>query len=95
MVEAAQGELLEETGYRAQTLTSIGSYAMDSSYSSQMAHFVVATGCEKASRTPHPQEVTEVIEIPVSGLSTAVGKEVDCLLCALLTEKGLSYLAGI
>jgi ADP-ribose pyrophosphatase len=95
VIEAARAELLEETGYRAKTLTSIGSYAMDSSYSNQMAHFVVATGCEKVSETSHPQEVTEVVEISNSELADAVGEEIDCVLCALFTKKGLDYLAGI
>ena len=56
--EAASHELYEETGYVARNFIEIGSFAMDSSYSNQLTHFVIALGCEKKSEPCHPKEST-------------------------------------
>ena len=93
--EAASHELYEETGYVAGKFIEIGSFAMDSSYSNQLTHFVIALRCEKKSEPCHPKEVTEIIKIHKSKLQKFTDKEMDCLLCSFLTIKGLTYLNSI
>lgn len=43
-LDAAQRELLEETGYRAETWRTLGSYAVDGNRGAGAAHFFLATG---------------------------------------------------
>ncbi len=73
----------------------IGSFVMDSSYSNQLTHFVIALKCEKKMKTCHSKEITENIKIHKSKLLKFADKEVDCLLCSLLTIRGLDYLNNI
>ncbi len=46
---AAQRELREETGYRAERWTSLGSYAVDGNRGAGVAHFFLAQGAEKVT----------------------------------------------
>ncbi len=46
-LRAAQRELLEETGYRAETWQSLGCYAVDGNRGAGVAHFFLATGAER------------------------------------------------
>jgi len=89
--EAAKHELREETGYETDKFELIGNYAMDSSYSNQMTHFVFAKECEQRSKPSNPREVTEIIKIPKETLADFVEKNVECILCSLITYKGISY----
>jgi len=93
VLASARQELIEETGYDAKDFELIGSYAMDSSYSNQMAHFVVAGRCERASVPDHPQEVTEIMKIPLNELGNFANKHIECVLCSLLTVKAVAYLS--
>lgn len=90
--EAAQSELLEETKYSSRDFTAIGSFLMDSSYSNQKAHFVMALKCTNAQSNPNPQEMTEVLKIPIADISRFAEANVDCLLCSFLTVKALGKL---
>ena len=91
VLDAAFYELVEETGYAARTLQTVGCYAMDSSYSNQMAHFVIATGCKRVTEPFEPQEKTEIITVPACQLYKLAQSDIDCLLCSLLTIKGLTH----
>lgn len=92
VLEAASEELLEETGYMAKQMQAVGTYLMDSSYSNQKTHFIVATDCRKVAKHCHTQEVTEVFTVPLGDLGEIVSKKIDCLLCSLLAYKGLKFL---
>ncbi len=46
---AAQRELMEETGYRAERRQSLGSYAVDGNRGAGVAHFFLAQGAEKTA----------------------------------------------
>lgn len=89
---AAASELLEETGYRAKNFIPLGSYSMDSSYSSQRAHFVVGLDCEFAVEAKNPNEITEVFLVPIALIGDFASQNIDCLLCALLTLKAMSFM---
>ena len=91
--ETASEELLEETGYRANNMKPVGSYLMDSSYSNQQTHFVVATGCRQETVPSNPQEITEVFTLPLNDLQDFSTKNIDCLLCSLLVFKGIKALS--
>lgn len=89
---AARSELIEETGYSSMDFTDIGSFLMDSSYSNQKAHFVLALKCTKTQSNSNQQEITEVLNIPLADISGFAEAEVECLLCSLLTVKALCKL---
>jgi len=92
VLDAAHLELIEETGYYSEACTPIASYLMDSSYSNQKTHFVMALECKKASKTSNAQEVTEVFKVPISDISQFAENKIDCLLCSLVTWKALCHL---
>ena len=71
----------------------VGSYLMDSSYSNQQTHFVVATGCRQETVPSNPQEITEVFTLPLNDLQDFSTKNIDCLLCSLLVFKGIKALS--
>jgi 8-oxo-dGTP pyrophosphatase MutT (NUDIX family) len=92
ILDAAAAELLEEAGYSAKRFILLGSYAMDSSYSSQRAHFVVAIDCEFAMKITNPNEITDVLTVPITSINEFASREIDCLLCALLTLKATTFM---
>lgn len=58
---AAKRELLEETGYRADSLVSLATLAPEPHRSTHLAHFFVAPGVRFSGRSnPEPSEVLEV-----------------------------------
>ena len=93
LAQAAHFELKEETGYEFDAYECIGKYAMDSSYSNQFVHFVVATGCRLIDTPSHPQEETEVFTVPLGNMDSFAEKNIDCLLCSLITLKAVRWLS--
>jgi ADP-ribose pyrophosphatase len=95
VLDAASEELIEETCYRAERLIFIGTYCMDSSYSSQKTHFVVAKKCRKVinANAANTNEITEVFTVPLCDFQDFSDRNIDCLLCSLLASKGIKYLA--
>ncbi len=87
--DAARHELLEETGYTAESFEQIGSFVMDSSYSNQTSHFLIARECRQVARPSNPQEETVVISIPLGEIETFAEQNISCVLCSLLTLKAL------
>ena len=68
---------------------------MDSSYSNQSVQFVMAKKCSHKSVPMNPQEITELIKINIIDLQEFADKNIDCLLCSLLTLKGLTYMNAV
>lgn len=67
--EAAARELLEETGYQAQSMVYLGS-AYDSPYSSMERHFFLAENCDQAGE-PQPDDL-ERIEVELVSISRLI-----------------------
>lgn len=63
-IEAARRELLEETGYRANTIELLG-IAHDDGYSNTARHFFIARGCKKVAE----QALEEAEDIAVKLIS--------------------------
>lgn len=89
-LDAAQHELVEETGFRADSFEPVGSYVMDSSYSNQTSHFMLARGCRKIAEPSNPQEETLVFTVPLAEIVAFADSNIQCVLCSLLTLKAFS-----
>jgi ADP-ribose pyrophosphatase len=61
---AAQRELTEEAGYRAERLTKLGSIATSKSVMDETAHLYLAEGLRPATHEPDPTEFIEVQAFP-------------------------------
>ncbi len=81
-LEAAQRELLEETGYQSGHWQSMGSYVSNGNYGCGTAHFFLATGAEKVTEADsgdlEDMEILfltedEVLEALADGRVTTVG----------------------
>ncbi len=92
MIDATHSELMEETGYDSNLFFPLGSYLMDSSYSNQKTHFILALNCEKRISIHNPQEITEVIMIPFEEIKEFAKNNIECLLCRHLTIDALSFI---
>lgn len=90
--EAASAELLEETGYAAQSYEHLGEFLMDSSYSNQKVRFVIAKDCVERVKAVNPQEITEIIKVHHSKILDFVEHNVRCLLCSFLAQRAYTYL---
>ena len=73
--EAAQRELQEETGYRAELLTRISSYYTSKCICQETAHLYVG---EALSPAPRPPDETEFIEVKDFLFSEALRMVIDC-----------------
>jgi 8-oxo-dGTP pyrophosphatase MutT (NUDIX family) len=73
--EAAQRELQEETGYRAEQLTWISSYYTSKCICDETAHLYVGQGL---SPTHHVPDETEFIEVGTFSFAEALHMVVDC-----------------
>ncbi len=62
--EAAQRELMEETGYRAGTLTWVNSYLTSKSVCDETAHLYVGRNLAKVSAVPDETEFLETAVLP-------------------------------
>lgn len=72
-LEAAQRELLEETGYRAPEWFPIGTVAPNPALQSNLCHTFLARGCWRAGEPqPDAAESLEVVEIPVADLAALI-----------------------
>lgn len=66
---AAARELQEETGYQAGDLRFLGAAYVSPGYTQEMSHFYVAVGCKLADQEPEPDELIELVHVPVDDLS--------------------------
>jgi len=64
IVDAAQRELQEETGYRAQTLTKVSSFHTSKCICDETAHIFVGEGLTPSPRTPDETEFIELRTFP-------------------------------
>ncbi|MCC7362408.1 MAG: NUDIX hydrolase [Anaerolineales bacterium] len=92
---AAQRELQEEIGMKADKLEEIASFYLAPGYSTELMHVFLATGL-KASRLPQDEdEVIELAPLPVSeALAKAVAgelKDAKSLAAVLLAAKRLGW----
>jgi len=90
--EAARSELVEETGYGSVIYKALGTYLMDSSYSNQKTHFVIALGCKKSVSISNPREITEVLRVPLEEIAKFAENSIECLLCRHLTTDAVTML---
>jgi ADP-ribose pyrophosphatase len=63
--DAALRELLEETGYRAETLTELMTFFPTAGYSSEHITLFLATGCERTPDFSMTDEITRVVPTPI------------------------------
>jgi ADP-ribose pyrophosphatase len=68
--ETAARELVEETGYQAASVTEVRTYFSSAGYSNERIMLVVATGCRLVSDDLAPDEVDEVVLIPLENART-------------------------
>jgi ADP-ribose pyrophosphatase len=61
VVETADRELVEETGYQAAKLTEVRTYFSSAGYSNERITLVIATGCRRVSDELALDEVDEVV----------------------------------
>jgi len=72
-LESAKRELLEETGYRAPSWTSLGSYRVDANHGCGIAHLFLADGAEKVAEPDSDDlEEQEVLLLERSELHNAL-----------------------
>lgn len=60
----AQRELIEESGYEAQTWESIGAVTPVPGYSDERIHLFIARNLNQKTRKPDPDEIIEVHQLP-------------------------------
>lgn len=91
---AAQRELREETGYRAERWTSLGSYAVDGNRGAGVAHFFLAQGAEKVTEIDADDlEEQELLILPRAEVKTALVKhEFKVLAWAAIVSLALGIL---
>jgi ADP-ribose pyrophosphatase len=78
---AAERELLEEAGYQAENMESLGSYIRDA-YTNEVSHVFFATGCTKISeqKLDHEEEIeVQLISIPQLLHNAKHGKMTDAV----------------
>ena len=73
--EAAQRELQEETGYRAERLTWISSYYTSKCICDETAHLYIGEGL---SQVPHTPDETEFIEVGTFPFAEALQMVIGC-----------------
>ena len=73
--EAAQRELQEETGYRAERLTWISSYYTSKCICDETAHLYIGEGL---AAVPHTPDETEFIEVGAFPFAEALGMVIGC-----------------
>lgn len=66
--EAARAELLEEAGYEAKQLISLGVHHINPGLSSQIVHTFVAKGIKEVGKQPSPHEEIEKYVVTVEEL---------------------------
>ena len=75
LIEAAQRELQEETGYCAEALTWISSYYTSKSVCKETAHLYIGEGLSMSQLDP---DETEFIEVKAFPFSEALQMVIDC-----------------
>ena len=75
LLDAAQRELQEETGYQAERLTWISSYYTSKSICDETAHLYIGEGLSAA---PRPADETEFIEVQDFAFTEALRMVCDC-----------------
>ncbi|MBO3769967.1 MAG: NUDIX hydrolase [Thermoproteota archaeon] len=63
--ECARRELLEETGYEAESLKMVRRFYLAPGYSTEKITLFIARGLNKKSQSPEPDEDVEVLEVTV------------------------------
>lgn len=71
---AAQRELMEEVGYRANELSHINSYYTSKSVCQETAHLFIGRGLERMSAPPDETEFLEVAVLPFDDVLQMVAK---------------------
>jgi ADP-ribose pyrophosphatase len=64
--DAAHRELLEETGFRAGTLTELMTFFPTAGYSSEQITLFLAAGCKRSPDFSMTDEITKVVPIPMN-----------------------------
>jgi 8-oxo-dGTP pyrophosphatase MutT (NUDIX family) len=95
VIQAANEKLIAEVGYQSDKIIEIAAYDMDSSYSNQRVHFVIAFDCQKVLTQKSSLEEIETFLIPIKKLEKFIEEKMDCLLCSHLNYKALNYLNNI
>ena len=82
--QAANRELMEESGYRAGRLTPLGWWYLDNRRSDGKMHVFLATDLAEASLPPDPEEVIENVWMPEAELERLIhdGEIVNAFLLA-------------
>jgi ADP-ribose pyrophosphatase len=75
LLDAAQRELQEEAGYRAEQLTRISSYYTSKCICKETAHLYIGKGL---SPSPRPHDETEFLEVKDFCFSEALRMVIDC-----------------
>jgi ADP-ribose pyrophosphatase len=90
-LESAKRELLEETGYQADSWTSLGSYRVDANHGCGMAHLFLADGAQKmAEPASDDLEEQELIFLDRSELLIALNAgEIKVLAWAMAAAMAL------
>lgn len=93
---AAQRELLEETGYRAEQWESLGSYAVDGNRGAGTAHFFLAQGAEKVAEIDADDlEVQELLLLSRAEVESALANhEFKVLAWAAIVSLALQSSSG-
>lgn len=67
--ETARRELLEETGYTADSIKEIARYYSSAGFSNEQMTLFLAEGCTPGEREDDTDERTEVVLVPLAGIS--------------------------
>ena len=93
--EAAQRELQEEIGMKADKLEEIASFYLAPGYSTELMHVFLATGLTPASLPQDEDEVIEVAPVPTSQVLAKVAagelKDAKSLVAVLLAAKRFGW----
>ena len=92
LLDAAQRELQEEIGYRAERLTWISSYYTSKAICEETAHLYIGEALSLAQRSP---DETEFIEVKDFGFSEALRMVIDCEIMDSMSVIGLLHAARL
>lgn len=95
-VSAAHRELAEETGYRAEHMTLLGTFSCSPGISDEVCHVFLGEGLHHTAAPRHEcTEEIELLEIPLGNLTTMIrsGELADSMsaLAVLLADAHLAY----
>lgn len=89
----AEKELLEETGYRAQQLISLGKVYSSAGYCNETIHLFLATGLVHLGSRPEPEERIEPVSIVFDDVrQMAADSAFDDGKTAIIVQRALNWL---